>query len=316
MSYFGVIVLARSDRSITAVSAIDHFGLAQQMLRALGGGWQLLETGPSASYSREFEAGVRGWVDDARDGILAIDITDSCASVLAAGPEIPDVAFHFPETDVNCAVFQHAHHLEPATAEDAARRLTRFAESVGLEPNPAHLAWVLDPDRQTDRAYILTSDLVFELVLALGFPAITPSRIPNIDRSAAPFATIAAKSAGLASVAWTIRRRREPGDSEPDWVKAAITLEERICRSAFADEQDVRIAELLREIDLVTAAHRAYREAAGAPQRSIVRGRSEVITATYLADSMHTMLAMGNIISMRDWYDDRPEQHPIFQPHD
>ncbi len=311
MSYYGSLVLARSPRRITAEPAIENFGIGHQYLRELGGGWQLLETGTSASYAINFPAGVRGWTEATGDAVLAVNVTDMCATVLAAAPGAPDVAIHMPDPTEECRTFQHAHPVEPMPVEAAVAALAGWAAGVGLTADPAYLRWVLAP-RADDDDYVRTADLVFELVLALGIPAITPSLVPRIDPCVPPYSTVTAKIGGLAAVAWVELRHGPKGQPPPDWVTDAMVLEERIWHALFAEE-DVDIAELQRDIGAVVAAHQRFRQASGPPAEQVMMGGRPVVSAQHLAESIRGMLASGQLISF-GWTDSRPQEHPIYRP--
>jgi hypothetical protein len=304
-------VLARSAERITAAPAIEHFGIGHSTLRELGGGWQLLETGPSASYRVDFPAGARAWMQATGDALLAVDVTDMCASILAVAPTAEDVAVHMPNPIEKCRDMQHVHPMDQLPVEAAAATLAGWAERAGLTPDPAYLRWVLDPDSGEDEG-LDAADRGFELVLALGIPAITPSLVRRIDPSAAPFRTITARIGGLAALAWAELRDGTPGEPMPGWVTDAVALEERIWRTAFAEE-DVDTAGLVRDIGAVVAAHRGFRQETGPPAEQVIVGGRAVGSAHHLADTMYEMLSAGQLVSFA-MADDRPQTHPIYRP--
>lgn len=313
VSYYGSVVLARATRRITGEPAIENFGIAHLTLRELGGGWQLLETRASASYLVDFPAGARGWTQATGDVVLAVNVNDVCASVLAATPGTRDIALHMPNPIEKChtfATYEHAHPVARMPVDAAALALAGWAAGAGLTPDLEYLRWVLVEHSGDD--YIRTVDLVFELVLALGIPAITPRLVPRINPVAPPFATITAKIGGLAMLAWVQRRHSPQHGVEPGWATDAIVLEERIWRAAFA-EQDVDIPGILHDIDAVVAAHNQYRDASDPPAKQVVVGGRAIVSAAHLTESMYRMRSAGQLVGI-DWPDQRPQRHPIYRP--
>lgn len=313
-SYFGGIVLARSRGPITAEPAIEYFGIHHVWLRDLGNGWQLLETSHPDHDRFDYIAAARAWCGSTGTPVLAAYVSEShCAAVLAARPDADDIGIHLPDPTKECTAFRHP-HLTPSTSStsEAIGAIATWARSAGLAPDVSHLAWVMAPQPQseTEHGHVSADTLAFELVLALGFPAITPSRTPTVDPTQPPYLAITARTGGLASSARVERIHRTSTGPLDDWVVDAIALDDRIWRAAFSDADDVDIAEIAGDIAKVVEAHRVARQASGPPAKHVTINGREVTSARYLADTMQQMLAGGQFVTRarRDW---RPDEHPV-----
>lgn len=311
VSFYGSFVLARSERRITAEPMIEHFGLAYAYLRELGGGWQLLQTTRSASFLVDFQAGARGWTQVKGDALLAVDVTDICATVLAAAPGAEDVVLHMPDPTSECRFFEHVHPISLLSVDAAIEALSRWAAAAGLTSEPAYLRWALRPRDDEDNDYISAYDLSYELVLALGIPAITPSLAPRIDPRAQPFSMITSRLGGLAMSAWVERRHAAP-EPEPGWIAAAVALEERIWRTAFA-EDDVDVTEILAAIEAVVDDYAGAQLASDPPAKHVMIDGCPVVSARYLVQSLYKGLSDGSLLSPGST-ENEAQRHPIYRP--
>lgn len=262
MSYFGTMVLARSPRRLTDEPAIAGFGTKHMWLRELGDDWQLVETLPQRGDRIDYWSTATGWPGP----VLASYVNSSfCVSAIAAAPGRDPFQTHLPDPTGGCPDDEHPLGFRPVPAASVATdALEAWAIAAGLLPDRDHLAWVTNPDRR--RRDVDGLQLSFELILAMGFPMITPSLEPTVDPHQPPYSTISGRS-GLANIAY-----HEWEDSgEPlgtvAWVEQAVQLDRKIWRAVFADPGEA--PDLEPEIDQVVAAYRADLERGGGPSKFV-----------------------------------------------
>ena len=316
-SYFGSIVLARSERPITTEPAIEQFGIHHMWLRDLGDGWQLLETSHPDIKQFDYAAAAHNWCESTGTPVLAIYVSGGdCAAVLAAAPGADDVMVHLPDPTQECTVYEHPYRTRTMPSADAVGAVATWARTAGLAPDETGLSWLMDTDPQTETeaSYLPADDHAFELVLALGIPSITPSRSPMLDPTEPPYSTITDRMGGLAAIARIELVHGSTTNSPDTWVLDAIDLDRRIWRAAFNEVDNIDIPELVGEIARLVVAHQDDRNKAGPPAATVTIGGRSVVTAQHLAETTRQMLSTQQVFR-RPRHDRRPANHPVRRRH-
>jgi hypothetical protein len=318
MGYWGTLVLAHSDTSITDQPEINAFGQRHHLLRDLGGGWQLLETSRPEDDPQDLAAATRSWSQARGSAALAAYVCDSdCAGVYAAAPGRPAWSVHLPDPTQGCTAYRHVPPVNEGTAANHACQLaTAWARTAGLSPSEAHLRWVMSPSpASANHRYVSADDLVFELVLALGIPAIVPSRPSTLDPQAPPFNLVTDQLGGLGRIALEeVAQRRENPRPLDDWTVDAIRLYDRIWAATFVDADQA--SELAKAVEQVRAGYLSCRAASGPPPAHIIVNGRPVRNPLRMADAMHRAVAEERLNAPNPLFsslfaDTRAEEHPI-----
>ncbi|MEU0563222.1 hypothetical protein [Dactylosporangium sp. NPDC006015] len=318
MGYWGTIVLALCEQSITEQPATTGFGWRHVRVRDLGDGWQLLETSNPASDPPDLVVGAQEWVRTVGTPVLAAYVCNSdCAGVTAATPSGEVWSLHLPDPNTSCHVYRHNPKFDGGrTADWAARAAAGWARAAGLAASESHLDWLMQPRpmMEEDR-YLGADDLVFELVLALGIATITPSRAKALDPESAPYHLISDRMGGLAQLARDELAARAHRDEAPDaWMTDAVRLEQEIWAAVFAADGAEQAAQLAERADQLRSDYLATVEAAGPPTPTVVVGGREVTSSSYLGYTMHQMLGRGNLnnpMMAAMFADRRHDLHPV-----
>ncbi|MFD0599567.1 hypothetical protein ACFQZ4_50635 [Catellatospora coxensis] len=167
---------------------ITSFGRRHRRLRDLGDGWQLLETG-STDDPLDLAAATRSWAAVTATLSWRRTSVTATAGVYAITPDAASWAMHLPDPTRPCHVYRHLPEFaDGRPQDDAVALLLEWAGSAGLQPDESHLRWLTGPEPRADREnnHVSADDLVFEMVLALGFTGIPESRPMAVDPGAAP----------------------------------------------------------------------------------------------------------------------------------
>ncbi|WP_203690931.1 hypothetical protein [Catellatospora coxensis] len=235
---------------------------------------------------------------------------------------------HLPDPTRPCHVYRHLPEFaDGRPQDDAVALLLEWAGSAGLQPDESHLRWLTGPEPRADREnnHVSADDLVFEMVLALGFTGIPESRPMAVDPGAAPFNLITDQMGGLAKVAHTevgLRRHAIERGAAPnpldDWIVESIRLDDELWAAAFCGSD--RVAELKAAVAATVESHRQAREASGPPPATVTIGGQEVTSSVHLAETMFHMVArnslnpVGHPMTALLHQDRRPMAHPIPRP--
>ncbi|BEL04538.1 hypothetical protein Q0Z83_027290 [Actinoplanes sichuanensis] len=237
-------MVARPDRLLSRQDGVQGVGPQHNLLRELGGGWQMLESlsrEPSPDLARVSTAVAASTGRPA----LTLDVIDSdCAVMCAATPGWTGPLTHLWDVRRPCPAYHHqpAGHLPPVLREpeEVAAELVTWAETAELRPDPERLLEIVSPpDGGADR------DRLFALVTAVGVERIGPTRRWSVPVRSWPFSPVVGRSSSLGAVARSYARDRaeDPAgwadEPEQPWEAAAIALEAEVWASLFDDGVDV-----------------------------------------------------------------------------
>jgi hypothetical protein len=248
VGYTGTIVVGRSAGLLVHEDGMSGFGYRHQRLRALGDGWQLVETG--------------GWLE-------APELPGPCLR-LAASTKSPVLAAHVFDSDwaqLCTAVGDRAapvtvlHEMderfaddhEPGcrpgpsnrTVDDVVSELLQWSAVAGLHADPSTVHQAVTEDQLAD-------DIIFAIVRALGVTRIGRPLPRAFPVDSWPFSSVSSS----AYVARMWAAGRENDDAAAPWEHASIALDQEIWAAAYRPGTDV--ASLAQQaIDINAARTRA-----------------------------------------------------------
>jgi hypothetical protein len=196
VSYFGTVLLTRSDTAMTRLPRIEAIGFRHRRLRDLGDGWQVLETS-GWNDPPDLEQAVTEVAALWKASVFAAYVADCCAQLHGAVPDAATWSGHLDDpADADCGMLHRPPVRAGGTFEALEAQIINWAAAAGLTPSVPRLDHALHYRLQRrdsdDGPYLSADQQIFEVVRALGFPVLPEPRAYEFDPDDEPFAEVTA----------------------------------------------------------------------------------------------------------------------------
>jgi hypothetical protein len=305
MSFYGSIVLSRSETLLPLLPTAQCMGYRHSRLRELGGGWQVMQAG-GWNDPPDMVAAVDEMSRACNEPVLAAYVADTCVQLHTAIPAAAVTSAHLPDPQltVDCGMLHRPEFTGGCSYAQVCEEVQRWAAQAGLRVSPERLKRTIEYDYEDGGEYLASYEQVYELVHALGFDEFPAEVAPLFDPESEPFWRITASYAGIAARARRLAVEREyrmQVEPEAPWEAKAIRLQLDVHAAKYDPAASLR--DLIVRCQEVQDEYRAATADDAAPEPEISIGGRPVTNPEYLAQELMRAREQGILLTGHIWPD-------------